>query len=208
MGKVLLMCDPGKYREWLLAAVIAIFTAAGLIAAAVGLNVSFFGAPGAPVLMAVAALVAGGAALLLGEGLSQLATYRDCLAERGSRCAGDARNLHTNIEVIRLVLGVQATASATAAAYAWIPWVGAVPMSIIAGALISLALLLLSALAFFIALENCVNSESPPSPPPPSRNVRIAVGVAVIGLSAVTVVGYVSAEGWGVCTEKLTVACP
>jgi hypothetical protein len=155
------LCDPGPFRAWLSGASAAIIAAIALIIAAAVLNASFWAAGGSPIVMLAAAASAYIAVGLLSQAISRLNELCACLSESGGgSCSGSCQNLRTNLDAIRIVVGIQASACVAAAGIAWIPWAGAAPMAVILGALVVNAALLVSAMAFWVQLENCVSSES------------------------------------------------
>lgn len=183
------MCDPGRVRAWLAGASAAIITSIALIGVAIGLNASFFGAPGAPVPLVAAGVSAGTAVALLSQAVSALDAFCACLQERGHHaCVGICRNLRTNLDAIRVVVGIQATACFAAAGIAWIPWAGAAPMVVIGGALVAQVFLLISAMAFYVQLENCV-AES-------ARTIRLMSIAMTAAFSIALLVGRLAHSGF------------
>ncbi|MGH2898920.1 MAG: hypothetical protein ACRDMZ_09625, partial [Solirubrobacteraceae bacterium] len=102
--------------------------------------------------MAVAAAATAGAALLCGQAVSALTVLCNCA---GPRCAGQCSNMRNTLTAAITVLGIQATACLTVAAYAWIPGAAQPAQWVIIGALVILAALIISAMAFFSALAAC-----------------------------------------------------
>jgi hypothetical protein len=155
------MCDPTPLRNWLIACVAAIFVAAATIIGAAIANGSWWYTYLSPIGMLVAAgltLAAMGACAMA---ISALDTYCACL---GARCAGQCGNLRTTLRAALTVLGIQATACATVAAYAWIPGAANPAQWVIIGSLFVQAALIISAIAFVASLVAC--GTPPPAPPP------------------------------------------
>lgn len=146
------MCDIGPLRNWLIASLTTLIGAIGLVTAAAILNNSFFGAPASPALMIAAGVAAALAVVLLGFAISALNAYCQCLS---GRCEGQCSNLRNLLSGVVAVLGIQATACFAAAGIAWIPWAGAAPMYVILGAFIIQVPLIISGIAFALALAKC-----------------------------------------------------
>lgn len=125
-------CDPRPVERWLHAGNGLTAASLGFVIGAAVANNSFFGAVGSPGLMLGAAAAAAGAAGALGAAAGAAETYCRCLA--GS-CSGECANLTNALKGSAAVRGIQATARAAAAGIACIPWAGAAPMYVIAGAL-------------------------------------------------------------------------
>jgi hypothetical protein len=145
-------CDPTPLRNWLLAIGAAILTSVATIVGAAVANGSYWYVYLAPIGMLVAAGFAGLALLFCGFALSALNAICACTS---GRCKGQCDNLSNVLNAARVVLGVQATACLTVAAYAWIPGAAQPAMWTIIGSLIVEAALIFSAIGFYSALADC-----------------------------------------------------
>jgi len=156
------MCDPGPFRNRLIAIIVAIAVAAALVLGAAAANASFWLAWQSPGLMAAA-----GFATLAAFGLCFVAMYAlDSLcACTGQRCTGQCSNVRNTVNAVRVVLGIQALACFGVALYAWIPWFALPSIKAIAGALLIQIALLLSALYFYSKLAECARQIAPPANP-------------------------------------------
>lgn len=146
-------CDAGPLRNWLLAIAAAILASVAIIVGAAVANGSLWYVYLAPIGMVVAAACVGGAILLCGAALSALNAVCTCTL---GKCKGQCDNLSNVLNGARVVLGIQATACLAVAAYAWIPWAAQPAIWAIIGALIIEAALIISAIAFFASLADCV----------------------------------------------------
>jgi hypothetical protein len=97
--------------------------------------------------MVVAAAATGAAILLCSQAISALDTYCACV---GARCARQCNNLRTTLKAAMAVLGIQATACLTVAAYAWIPGAANLAQWAIIGTLFVQAGLIIGAIALLI----------------------------------------------------------
>lgn len=152
------MCDFGPLRNWLIALAVAIAAAAAIIVGAAVANGSWWYTYLSPIGMAVAAAATGGAILLCGQALSALDMFCSCT---GPKCAGQCSNLRNTLQAAKVVLGIQAVACLTVAAYAWIPGAAQPAQWAIIGALLIQAALIISAIAFMAQLSNCGTVKPP-----------------------------------------------
>jgi hypothetical protein len=149
------MCDPIPFRNWLIGISVAIFAAAAIVIGAAVANGSYWYVYLSPIGMLVAAAATGGAILLCGQALDALNRLCTCT---GDRCSGQCNNLRNTLNAARVVLGIQATACLTVAAYAWIPGAAQPAMWVIIGTLFIQAALIVSAIAFYAQLATCAAS--------------------------------------------------
>jgi len=158
------MCDWTPVRNWLLATLAAVFSAAATVLVAAVLNGSWWYAYLSTVAMLIAAgfayLAVGGCALAK----SALTTFCTCA---GPNCQGPCNNLANVILGAIAVLGIQGAACLLAIAPAWVPGAGQTPMYVIIGALLIEAALIISAFAFFAQLTSCQKPFVPPPDGPP-----------------------------------------
>lgn len=165
------MCDPTPVRNWLIACVAAILVAVATIVGAAVANGSWWYTYLSPFGMLAAAATTGLAMLFCGMALSALDTVCACT---GPRCKGQCDNMRTSLKAAMTVLGIQATACLTVAAYAWIPGAAQPAQWVIIGALVILAALIISVIAFYASLAACAMPPAAPPPPPggggPPRN--------------------------------------
>jgi hypothetical protein len=145
-------CDASPVRNWLLAIGGAILTSIVTIVGAAVANGSYWYVYLAPGGMLVAAGSAGLGVLFCGSALDALNTV--CICTQG-RCKGQCDNLSNVLNGARVVLGIQAIACLTVAAYAWIPGAAQPAMWVIIGALVVESALIISAIPFFTALADC-----------------------------------------------------
>jgi len=145
------MCDLSPLRNWLIACAVAIAAAIATIIGAAVANVSWYTYL-SPIGMLVAAAFTGAAILACGMAISALDTFCACA---GPRCTGQCNNMRTTLKAAMTVLGIQATACLTVAAYAWIPGAANPAQWVIIGALIIEAALIITVLGFFGALTAC-----------------------------------------------------
>ena len=142
--------------EGLLGAATGLLIAAiAVIVAAAILNNGFCTAPASPGLMVAAGVLTLAAMATLIAARVEASSYFQCVGAP-SACAGALTNLLSAIAALLTVLAIQATACFVAAGIAWIPWVGAVPMYVILGALILDLALVPTTIAFAVILVNCV----------------------------------------------------
>ena len=95
--------------------------------------------------------------------LSALDTFCACA---GAKCSGQCGNMRNTLRAGLTVLGIQATACLTVAAYAWIPGAANPAQWVIIGALIVESALIIGAIAFYSSLAACATSApAPPTPP-------------------------------------------
>ena len=158
------MCDPTPVRNWMIACAVAVLVAAAIVIGAAIANGSWWYTYLSPIGMLVAAAATGGAMVLCSQALSALDTYCACI---GRRCDGACNNLRTTLRAAMTVLGIQATACLTVAAYAWIPGAANPAQWVIIGSLIVEAALIISAIAFYNALVACGSASTAPKPPAP-----------------------------------------
>lgn len=163
------MCDLTPLRNWLIACAVAIMAAVATIVGAAIANGSYWYTYLSPIGMLVAAAFTGAAIAACGMALSALDTYCACV---GARCAGQCNNMRTTLKAAMTVLGIQATACLTVAAYAWIPGAANPAQWVIIGALIIEAALIIGALGFFSALSAC----AAPAPGGPGSGTGAASG--------------------------------
>ena len=155
------MCDPTSVRNWLIALLGAILLAVAIIAGAAIANGSYWYTYLSPFGMLAAAAATGGAILICGQALSALDALSQCT---GPKCAGQCANLRNTLQAARVVLGIQATACVTVAAYAWIPGAAQPAQWTIIGALIVEAALIISAIVFFANVSSCATTSIPKGP--------------------------------------------
>lgn len=157
------MCDPTPIRNWMIACAAAVFAAAAIVIGAAIANGSWWYTYLSPIGMLVAAAATGGAMAFCSQALSALDTYCACI---GRRCDGACSNLRGTLRAAMAVLGIQATACLTVAAYAWIPGAANPAQWVIIGSLIVEAALIIGAIAFYNALVACGSVSIPPPKPP------------------------------------------
>ena len=158
------MCDPTPIRNWLIACAAAIALAIATIIGAAIANGSYWYTYLSPAGMIVAAVFTGAAIGACSMAISALDTFCACV---GPRCSGQCGNMRTTLQAGRTVLGIQATACLTVAAYAWIPGAANPAQWVIIGALIIEAALIIGAIAFYSSLTSCA---VPPVTPPPTSS--------------------------------------
>lgn len=173
------MCDPTPIRNWMIACAVAIVAAAAIVVGAAIANASWWLTYLSPIGMLAAAGATGLAMVFCSQALSALDTYCACV---GARCAGACDNLRNTLRAAMTVLGIQATACLTVAAYAWVPAAANPAQWVIIGSLLVQAALIIAAIAFYGALAACGAATAPPSNPPgPPRPPRPPVGPAPVG---------------------------
>jgi len=156
------VCDPTPIRNWLIACAAALAIAIATIIGAAIANGSYWYTYLSPIGMLVAAAFIGAAIGACAMALSALDTFCACA---GPRCSGQCGNMRTTLRAAMTVLGIQATACLTVAAYAWIPGAANPAQWVIIGALIIETALIIGAIAFYNALTSCA---VPPTTPPPT----------------------------------------
>jgi hypothetical protein len=156
------VCNLNAVRNWLLACLVAIFAAIATILGASIASGSYWYTYLAPVGMVVAAGFTGSAVVACGMASSALDTYCMCAA---TRCSGPCGNLRTTLNAASVVLGAQAVACLTVAAYSWIPDAAPAAQWVIIGALVIEAALLIAATSFFNDLEKCQQPAAPRTSP-------------------------------------------
>jgi hypothetical protein len=156
------MCDPSVLRNWLIACLAGIALAVATIVGAAIANGSYWYTYLSPIGMLVAAAFTGAAIGACAMALSALDAFCTCA---GPRCSGQCNNLRTTLKAAMTVLGIQATACLTVAAYAWIPGAAQAAQWIIIGALVILTALIISAIAFLSSLTSCATTFRPAPPP-------------------------------------------
>ncbi len=156
------MCDSTPVRNWLIAALVAVFAAVAIIIGAAIANGSWWYAWTSPIGMLAAAGVTGLALVFVNRAIAALDAFCACA---GAACAGPCRNLRAVLVAAAAVLGIQAVACLAAALVAWIPIAGQPVMWIISGALLIQAALIISAFVFMSQLATC-QTATPPVPPP------------------------------------------
>jgi hypothetical protein len=163
--------------------------AAGIVAAivaigvAVGLNNSFFGAPGAPAAMVAAGIASVAAVVALRLLIVDVNEYFSCMGSPDS-CSVELSNVINSINALVVVLGIQATACFVAAGIAWIPWAGSAPMYAILASLITQLALVPSLYIFMADLASCANNEA--------TQQTSATTLAIAATAAVICVGMVA----------------
>jgi hypothetical protein len=157
------VCDPTPIRNWLIACAAAIALAVATIIGAAIANGSYWYTYLSPAGMIVAAIFTGAAIGACSMAISALDTFCACV---GPRCSGQCTNMRNTLQAARVVLGIQATACLTVAAYAWIPGAANPAQWVIIGALIIEAALIIGAIGFYSSLLSC--AVPPVSPPPTS----------------------------------------
>jgi hypothetical protein len=156
------MCDLTPLRNWLIACAVAIFAAVAVIIGAAVANGSYWYTYLSPIGMLVAAAFTGAAILACGMAISALDAFCACA---GPRCKGQCDNMRATLQAARVVLGIQATACLTVAAYAWIPGAANPAQWVIIGSLVIEAALIIGVLGFFSALTSCSAPVGPPVGP-------------------------------------------
>ena len=154
------MCNPIPIRNWLIACGALILVAVAVIVGAAIANGSYWYTYLSPIGMLVAAGFTGAAMGACAMALSTLDAFCACV---GKRCGGQCANLRTTLRAVLTVLGIQATACLTVAAYAWVPGAANPAQWVIIAALIILFALITSAIAFYSSLTTCA---APPAPAP------------------------------------------
>jgi hypothetical protein len=150
------MCDLNAVIGLLGSAAGMIAGAIAAIAIAAALNNSFWAAGGAPVPMGVAAGLSAAAAAALVAAKQLVSDYFQCMGAP-PECLAHFSNLQNVLDGLITVLGIQAIASGVAAASAWIPWVGAIPMYAIAGALAVQVVIIPTTVAYASDLISCAD---------------------------------------------------
>ncbi len=135
-----------------------IIAAIAVIVAAAILNNGFCTAIASPGLMVVAGGLTLVAIATLAAARAEASSYFQCMGAPPA-CVGALNNLLSAIAALLTVLAIQATACFVAAGFAWIPWVGAVPMYVILGSLILDLALVPTTIVFAVILVNCVQQE-------------------------------------------------
>lgn len=184
------MCDLGALLGLLTSAGTLIVAATVTIGIAAALNNGFFSAPGSPAVMVTAGglILAAAGALAAARVLAE--DYFQCMGAPPA-CLGEFNNFISNIDALITVLGIQATASFVAAGIAWIPWAGAAPMYVIIGTLVIQAALIPSLIAFWVALENCLEEAASATVGPLTAPVATYVATSfVLALLAVGAAYY------------------
>jgi hypothetical protein len=173
------MCDLSSFQILLgmAGALIAGAIAAVIVAAA--LNNGFFSAPASPAAMITAGLLTLAAIGVLSAARGAVASYFQCMGAPPA-CLGALTNLYNALAGLLTVLGIQATACFVVAGFAWIPWVGAVPMYAILGAFIVQLGLIPTVIAFSVALVNCVQKAIVVGVGPSSSAVIAATSLIVL----------------------------
>lgn len=151
------MCDPIPLRNWLIVIAAVITAAVVTIVGAAIANGSYWYVFLSPFGMLVAAGLTGLAAFFCSNAIGIVDSLNTCTH---SDCAMQCNNMRNTLEGSRVVLGIQATACLTVAAYAWIPNAAEPAMWVIIGTLIVQFGLIISAIAFFNNLAMCVRKES------------------------------------------------
>jgi hypothetical protein len=159
------VCDPTPIRNWMIACAASIVLAVATIIGAAIANGSYWYTYLSPIGMLVAAAFTGAAMAACSMALSALDAFCACA---GARCRGQCDNLRNTLRAALTVLGIQATACLTVAAYAWIPGAANPAQWVIIGALIILTALIVSAIAFYASLASCATPAPPVSPTPPT----------------------------------------
>lgn len=154
------MCDDRPLIAAIIAAGTFILAAIASIIIAIGLNGSFWLAPGAPGAMIAAGVTTLLAVASLLTAYFFVSSYFACMvgtdSALGLRCKGALDNFLTALFALITVLTIQAAACFAAAGVAWIPWVGSAPMWVILATLILQAALIPTLTAFFFGLRRCV----------------------------------------------------
>ncbi len=153
------MCDLTPLRNWLIGCAALITCAVLTIVGAAVANGSWWYTYLSPIGMLVAAGFTLGAIGACSAAISALDTYCACI---GARCSGQCGNLRRTLQAAMTVLGIQATACAVIAAYAWVPGAAQPAQWALIGALIIEAALIVSAIAFLSSLTSCA---VPPATP-------------------------------------------
>lgn len=155
------MCDHGPINAFLAAAVGLLLAAVTTIIVAAIANASILGAFASPGLMVLAGLLSLAALVLLNLAKGRAYDYVVCMSEdlngKQLKCDGQYTNFNRNILAVITVVGIQTAACFSAAVYAWIPGVAQPSMWTIIAALILQVALILSLLAFWAALRDCLN---------------------------------------------------
>lgn len=152
------MCDYlDVVRSRTVAAGAAAAAAAVAVLVAVGLNGGFFTAPGAPAAMIVAGAAATAASAALKNALDRMAAgaASGCVSPQ---CSGKFENLRNAIAAAATTLAALATSCYAIAAVSWIPWIGAVPMLVVYGALVIAAAAFATVAKFHAALADCASA--------------------------------------------------
>jgi|GEM_PF-3369909 len=157
------MCDSTSVKNWIIGCAVAIFAAAAIVIGAAIANASWWYTYLSPIGMLVAAGATGAAMLCCSQALSALDVYCACI---GHRCNGACDNLRSTLRAAMTVLGIQATACLTVAAYAWIPGAANPAQWVIIGSLFIEAALLIAAIPFYNALVTCGSAGTAPPRPP------------------------------------------
>lgn len=153
------MCDATPVRNWLIGIGVALVAAAAIVIGAAVANGSWWYTYLSPIGMAVAAAAAGGAILTVGAAQTALTTFCKCA---GPACAGACNNLSNTLLAARVVLGIEATACLTVAAYAWIPGAAQPAQWAIIGTFVAELFLITAAVAFVVALGSCQRKPAGP----------------------------------------------
>jgi hypothetical protein len=155
-------CDFTPTQNWLIASAAGITASAGFVGAAAVANGSFFAAAASPALLVAAGVAASGASYALSEAIDALNQYSSCLGESGHMCQGQCRNLATNLQALKVVMAVDASACFGTALWAWIPWAAEPAILVILGAMIIQGILVASAIAFLVTVLQCAQQGATP----------------------------------------------
>lgn len=154
------MCDENPLIVALAAAGFFVGGAIASIIVAIGLNGSFWLAPGAPGAMIAAGVSTTAAVGSLVAAYYAMSSYFACMvgtdAALGLRCKGALENFLTSVFALIAVLSIQALACFAAAGAAWIPWAGSAPMWVILATLIIQAIVIAALTTYFFRVRSCL----------------------------------------------------
>ena len=166
------MCDISSITAELVIAHAAIIAAIAALGAAIALNNSFFGAPGAPVPMGIAAASSLAASIALGVALSKLDA---CAPPTG--CEGDWHNIRNVLAALATVMAFQAIAAAAAVIPAAVPFVGAAPMYVILTTLVLKLPLVPTLIGFVATFGGCIARATATNTSPMTANPSVWVAI-------------------------------
>ena len=107
-----------KGLQFILLAALALVACAAAILIAVVMNGSFWLSLGAPIPMAIAAGIAGGASLLVRQASNELQRYIDCGGVHAT-CAGDVYNLRNALDAAIILMRVLASSAIAVLPGSW-----------------------------------------------------------------------------------------
>jgi hypothetical protein len=186
------MCDFSLLLGYLLTGEVAITVAFVLCGVAIGLNSSFFGAPGAPIPFGLSAFSAGVAAAGFGTATAMLGSP-ECM---NAQCAAQSSAALAQLAVVTGLMTVALIAGVVALAASAVPVVGAVAMTVFGAALVAASLALPGATIAIRELQRCMEQAASTA-----ADVAVAGGV-IIGLIGLIFIGVSIATERGPGPER------